>query len=61
MAMQFAIASDLIRSDMVEITEFPQLAVKYQVQGVPKTVINEAHSFEGVEGEMALVQKLMAL
>ena len=59
--MQFAIASDLIRSDMVEITEFPHLAVKYHVQGVPKTMINEEHSFEGVEGEMAVVQKLIAM
>ena len=44
---QFAVANDNIRGDMVEASEFPQLAQKYNVTGVPKTIINEAHSFEG--------------
>jgi len=40
-------ASDFITGDMVEITEFPQLAVKYGVQGVPNTIINDAESVVG--------------
>lgn len=47
MAHRFAMASDMIRGDMVEGTEFPYLIVKYGVQGVPHTVINEEHSFVG--------------
>lgn len=46
-AHKFAMASDFITGDMVEITEFPQLAVKYGVQAVPNTIINEAESVAG--------------
>ncbi len=47
MAHQMAIASPHVRADMVEATEFPHLAVKYQVMGVPRTVINETVHIEG--------------
>lgn len=50
-AHRFAIASDLISADMVELSEFPHISVKYQVQGVPKVVINEQHSFTGSKKE----------
>jgi predicted DsbA family dithiol-disulfide isomerase len=36
---------------MVEITEFPHLATKYGVMGVPRVVINEDIHFEGALGE----------
>ncbi len=42
-------ANEHITGDMVEVSEFPDVAVKYQVQGVPKTVINEDHSFVGAQ------------
>ncbi len=32
---------------MVEVIEFPHLAQKYTVSGVPKTVINDNISFVG--------------
>lgn len=46
-AHQFAFVNGNIRGDMVEAAEFPQLIQKYKVTGVPKTIINEEHSFEG--------------
>jgi thioredoxin-disulfide reductase len=46
-ANQFAIVNDDIQADMVEASEFPQLAQRYDVTGVPKTIINEVYSFEG--------------
>lgn len=46
-ADQFALANEKIRADMIETSQFPELAQKYDVTGVPKTVINERHSFEG--------------
>jgi hypothetical protein len=48
-------ASDYITSDMVEVSEFPHLAVKYNVQGVPNTVINEKHSLVGAQPEMEVI------
>lgn len=47
LAHQFAFINDNIRADMVEASEFPQLVQRYDVSGVPKTVVNEVHSFEG--------------
>lgn len=40
-------ANEHISADMVELSEFPHIAVKYSVQGVPKIVINEQHSLVG--------------
>ncbi len=45
---------------MVEATEFPYLANKYQVYGVPRTVINETIHIEGAVPEASLINKLMA-
>ena len=46
-AHQFAFVNHQITADMVESSEFPQLVQRYDVYGVPKTVINETHSFDG--------------
>jgi alkyl hydroperoxide reductase subunit F len=46
-AHQFAFINENIRADMIEAQEFPQLAQRYNVSAVPKTIINEVHSFEG--------------
>ncbi len=48
-AHQFAIESESIRSDVIEITEFPYLTQKYGVMSVPHIVINEDTSFVGVQ------------
>jgi len=43
---------------MVEATEFPHLAIKYQVMGVPKTVINEELHIEGAVPEQMLIKRI---
>jgi glutaredoxin-like protein len=48
---QFAMGSSWIKADMVESTEFPHLANKFNVYGVPKTVVNETVTFEGAVPE----------
>jgi protein-disulfide isomerase len=52
-------ASDLVRADMVEISEFPHLAHKYDVQGVPKTVINETSHVVGPLPEKELAEEIL--
>jgi glutaredoxin-like protein len=47
-AHKFAIENDLIRADVVDAGEFPHLALKYGVVGVPKVVLNEKVEFVGV-------------
>ena len=58
LAHRLAMESDWIRADMVEATEFPHLATKYQVYGVPRTIINETIQVEGAVPEPMLVSEL---
>jgi len=59
LAHRLAMESEWITADMVEATEFPHLANKYQVYGVPRTVINETIHIEGAVPEPVLVNKLI--
>jgi predicted DsbA family dithiol-disulfide isomerase len=58
LAQQASMENDLITADIVEISEFPHLAQKYQVRGVPKTVINEDYVLEGAAPEAMLMDKI---
>jgi predicted DsbA family dithiol-disulfide isomerase len=58
-AHRFAMANPLIRGDMVEVSEYPYLVVKYGVQGVPQTIINESTSLVGAQPEMNVVQAVL--
>jgi glutaredoxin-like protein len=46
-AHKLAIESDMIRADVIDSQEFPELAQKYSVIGVPKIVLNEKIEFTG--------------
>ncbi|MCR4406290.1 MAG: thioredoxin family protein [Anaerolineae bacterium] len=59
LAHRLAMESDLVRADMVEAMEFPQLAIKYQVQGVPRSVINETIHQEGAAPEPLFMMNMM--
>ena len=50
-AHKLAIESDLVKADVIETSEFPDLAMKYNVIGVPKIVINEKVEFIGAFNE----------
>lgn len=51
----------LITADVIEANEFPLLARKYAVRGVPKTVINDgASEFVGAHPEPMQVQAVLA-
>lgn len=51
LAHQMAVESPRVRGEMVEATEFPHLAQRYAVFGVPKTVVNETEVFDGAVPE----------
>jgi glutaredoxin-like protein len=55
---EMAYASENVRADGVESSEFPHLAVKYQVAGVPRTVINESTHLEGAAPPDMLLGKI---
>jgi glutaredoxin-like protein len=60
-AFRFAMESGHVRASMVEATEFPHLANKYQVSGVPHTVIGDSpQPMIGAYPEAAAAEMLVA-
>jgi predicted DsbA family dithiol-disulfide isomerase len=54
-----AFANPNITAYAVEATEFPDLARRYQVTGVPKTVVNEQVEILGSLPEDAFVEQAL--
>ncbi|MEK7474053.1 MAG: thioredoxin family protein [Candidatus Coatesbacteria bacterium] len=48
-----------ITADMVEASEFPELAEKYGVRGVPQIVVNDTVSLVGAQREGAFVDAIL--
>jgi glutaredoxin-like protein len=59
LAHRLAVASEQVTADVVEISEFPDLAARYHVQGVPKVVINDTIEFVGAQPEMMFVEAIL--
>jgi predicted DsbA family dithiol-disulfide isomerase len=55
-----AFANKNITAFAVEATEFPDLARRYRVTGVPKTVVNEETEILGGLPQDAFVQQALA-
>ncbi len=47
LAFQFAMENDKVRADGIEATEFPEIAERYSVFAVPRTIINGEAFVEG--------------
>jgi glutaredoxin-like protein len=55
-AHQLAMVSGIVTADMVDAAEFPHLMNRYDVHGVPLTVVNGQRGFEGaLEPEQAVL------
>lgn len=50
-----AVESPNVTADVIEVSEFPELIQRYQVRGVPKTIVNDALSVEGAVPELSLL------
>jgi predicted DsbA family dithiol-disulfide isomerase len=59
LAHKLAIENEHITADVVEVSEFIDLAQRYQVQGVPKTVINDRVEVLGSVPEPRFVQEVL--
>jgi glutaredoxin-like protein len=59
MAHKFAVENDLIQADVIDANEFPQLAIKYGVMGVPKIVVNEKIEFVGAVPENMFLEHVL--
>ncbi|HPR21624.1 MAG TPA: thioredoxin family protein [Candidatus Sabulitectum sp.] len=58
LAHRMAAYSPRVTAEAIEANEFQETAVKYGVQGVPRTVINETFSAEGSQPESYLIEAL---
>ena len=56
---KFAVESDMVKSDVIEVSEFPHLGQKYSVMGVPKIVINERTELVGAVPEAQFVAHIL--
>jgi hypothetical protein len=56
LAYRFAIESEKVTADGVEVTGYPELAQKYRISGVPKTVVGDTTEFVGAGPEAMLLQ-----
>ena len=59
LAQHMSIASERVRSECVEATEFPELSRRYHVMAVPKIVINDRVEFEGAIPEGDFVNAVL--
>lgn len=59
-AHKFAYLNDNIKADMVEATEFPHLSQRYNVRGVPRTIVNETDFIEGAAPEQTVLNKILS-
>jgi glutaredoxin-like protein len=58
-AHKLAVESDMIIADVIETSEFPDLAMKHNVIGVPKIVINDKTEFVGAFNEDLFAENVL--
>lgn len=61
MANRMALTSSKVRSLVVEANEFDALSQSFEVQGVPRTVVNRAGAFVGALPEERFVESVLHL
>lgn len=60
LAYEMAVASDKVVADVVESMEFPELANRFSVMGVPLTVVNSKERVEGAAPPPMIVDAIKA-
>jgi predicted DsbA family dithiol-disulfide isomerase len=55
LALRFALESDKVTADGVEVTGYADLARQYNISSVPKTVVGEVAEFVGAGPESMLL------
>ena len=61
LAHEMAFANPLITAYAVEATEFPDLARRYMVNGVPKTVVNDEVEILGAVPQDDFIEQALQL
>lgn len=61
LAFEFALENDLVRADAIEASEFPDLAARYRVMAVPRTIVNDQGVIEGSLPEEAFLEEVLKI
>lgn len=61
LAHKMALVSEWVTADTVDATEFPELADRYHVRGVPRTIVNDTVHIEGAVPEAMLMAELIPI
>ncbi len=59
LAHKLALASPRVTAEMIEASEFPDLAARYEVSGVPQIVVNETVRLVGAQPEQAMLKAVL--
>ena len=54
-----AMASEKVSAEVIDAEEFPELSRRYNVAGVPKTMINYQAEFVGAAPEGFVLEKIL--
>ena len=60
LAHQAAVENAHVTADVIEISEFPDLAAQYHVRGVPKIVMNDTVELVGAQPEAEFVDAMLS-
>lgn len=60
LSTRLALESDLVTTDVVSVALFPYLAVRYQADDVPTTVVNGRKAHAGAAAEEDYVRRVVA-
>jgi glutaredoxin-like protein len=59
LAYQMTMVNPKVRSEVIEVQEFPDLGERYQVRAVPLTVINDSVAIPGMVPEEQLIEQVV--
>jgi predicted DsbA family dithiol-disulfide isomerase len=58
-AYQLSMTNPKVKTEVIEVTEFPELAARYNVRAVPLTVIADRVTIPGAIHERVLVEQVL--
>ena len=59
-AYRMAVASEFVRTEVVDAGAFREFSKKYKVGAFPKTFVDYGESFIGVEKESRVLERILA-
>ena len=59
LGMGLAVASELVRTDVINHLDFPVMSKRYKIGAVPRTLVNGRTEINGARGGVDLVERVL--